>query len=295
MAFHDGLKAHLQNGTTTVARAWQIMRKDGMTFGFTDHDCDLAFENMVFRAATGLSATAIEQGAGLSVDNLEAVGVLSDAAVREEDIDAGRFDGAQVTAWMVNWKNVTERQVLFRGSVGEIRRTGGAFTAELRGVSETLNIPHGRIYQKPCSAVLGDGRCKFDVTALGFVEDRVVADVEDSRILRWDGFNGFEPGWFTRGRLIVRDGAGVDLDGLIKVDRFLEGGLREIELWEPLRADLKSGDLVRLVAGCDKRFDTCRFKFGNLLNFQGFPDIPGEDWITSYPVSEADNSGGSLR
>ncbi|WP_270730764.1 DUF2163 domain-containing protein [Shimia sp. Alg240-R146] len=295
MAFHDGLNAHLQSGTTTVARAWQITRKDGVTFGFTDHDCDLTFGGVAFRAATGLSATAIEQGTGLSVDNLETVGVLNDAAVREKDIDAGRFDSAQVTAWLVNWAHVSERQVLFRGSIGEIRRGGGAFTAELRGVSEALNIPHGRIYQKPCSAVLGDGRCKFDVTALGFTADREIVEVEDGRIFRWADFDGFEPGWFTRGRLIVRDGAAADLNGLIKVDRFLEGGRREVELWEPLRAEIKPGDLVRLISGCDKRFDTCRFKFGNILNFQGFPDIPGEDWITSYPTSEADTTGGSLR
>ncbi|MGR3712261.1 MAG: DUF2163 domain-containing protein [Shimia sp.] len=295
MGFHDGLKAHLQSGRTTVARVWQIRRKDGFTFGFTDHDCDLRLDSVLCRAATGLSATAIEQGTGLAVDNLEALGVLTDASVRDEDITAGRFDGAEVVAWLVNWTDVAQRQVLFRGSIGEIRRAGGAFTAELRGLSETLNIPRGRVFQKPCSAVLGDKRCGFDVTALGYVAERIVEGVEDARVLRWDSFDGFEPEWFTRGMLQVQSGAAQGLFGMIKADQFWEDGTREIELWEPMRAELQAGDQLRLVAGCDKRFDTCRFKFGNLANFQGFPDIPGEDWITSYPVSEANNSGGSLR
>lgn len=295
MGFHEGLMAHLQSGATTVARAWQITRKDGVAYGFTDHDCDLAFDGVTFRAATGLTATAIEQGTGLSVDNLEAVGMLTDAAVRDEDIEAGRFDGAEVVSWLVNWADVVERQVLFRGSIGEIRRAGGAFTAELRGLSETLNIPRGRVYQKPCSAVLGDARCRFDLTALGFVEERVVEEVEDGRVLRWQGFDGFEEGWFTRGRLEVLSGAAAGLHGVIKADRFLKGGVREVELWETFAAKVAAGDQLRLTAGCDKRFATCRFKFGNLENFQGFPDIPGEDWITSYPVSSGDNSGGSLR
>ncbi len=39
----DDLKAHLATGLTTVARCWAIARKDGRRFGFTDHDCDLAF------------------------------------------------------------------------------------------------------------------------------------------------------------------------------------------------------------------------------------------------------------
>ncbi len=295
MGFHEGLKAHLQSGATTVARAWQITRKDGVSFGFTDHDCDLAFDGVTFRAATGLTATAIEQGTGLSVDNLEAVGMLTDAAVRDQDIEAGRFDGAEVVAWLVNWADVAERQVLFRGSIGEIRRAGGAFTAELRGLSETLNIPRGRVYQKPCSAVLGDGRCRFDMSASGYVEECAVETVEDGKCLKWQSFDGFEDGWFTRGRVQFLSGDAQGLEGAVKFDRFANGGVREIVLWESVPANVQRGDRLRLTAGCDKRLETCRFKFSNFLNFQGFPDILGEDWVTSYPVSGADNTGGSLR
>jgi uncharacterized phage protein (TIGR02218 family) len=125
MAFQPELLEHLQTGETTVARAWGITRKDGLKLGFTDHDGDLAFEGFSFRAATGLTASAIEQGTGLSVDNAEAVGLLSDAAVTDADIEAGRLDGAAVVAWMVNWADTSQRSVVFRGSIGEIRRSGG--------------------------------------------------------------------------------------------------------------------------------------------------------------------------
>ena len=81
---------------------------------------------------------------------------------------------------------------------------------------------------------------------------------------------------------------------MIKHDRF-DGGRRVIELWEPLRGDLAEGTSVRLVAGCDKRMETCRLKFNNLLNFQGFPDLPGEDWVVAVPRSTGANTGGSLR
>ena len=66
-------------------------------------------------------------------------------------------------------------------------------------------------------------------------------------------------------------------------------------LWEPLRAAIAPGDMVRLEAGCDKRMETCRLKFNNLLNYQGFPDIPGEDWVMSVPRSSGINTGGSRR
>ncbi len=295
MAFQEALRAHLETGLTTVARAWGISRADGEAFGFTDHDRDLTFEGLTFRAQSGLSAGALEQSSGLSIDNTEALGVLSDLSIREEDIDAGRYDGAQVVAWLVNWADVRERSLLFRGSIGEIRRAGGAFRAELRGLSEALNQPMGRVYQKPCTAVLGDAQCRFDTAQGGYFARLDVAELEDNRIFRWAGLGDFEPGWFTSGFTTIETGAAQGLSGTVKRDYVDGEGRRVLELWEPIRAAVQPGDRVHLMAGCDKRFETCRLKFSNALNFQGFPDIPGEDWLTSYPVRAGDNSGGSRR
>ena len=80
--------------TTTIARAWAIARREGMVLGFTDHDATLAFEGVSFRPDAGLTARAVVQGLGLSVDNTEAQGVLSDDAIvtklREEGVDIAR-------------------------------------------------------------------------------------------------------------------------------------------------------------------------------------------------------------
>lgn len=294
MTFHAGLKAHLATGATTVCHAWRIRRGDGVVMGFTDHDRDLTFEGVVFRADTGLSALALQQGTGLAVDNTEAIGALSDAAIREADVEAGRFDGAELTAWLVNWTDVVQRQVEFRGTLDEIRRAGGAFRAELRGLTEALNQPMGRVYQKPCPAVLGDAACRVDLSAPGYATERAVEQVEDAQRFTFAALDGFDFGWFERGRLIVLDGAAAGLSGLVKRDRFLDG-LRVVELWQPLRAGIAPGDRVRLEAGCDKRFETCRLKFGNALNFRGFPDIPGEDWMMALPARSGETSGGSRR
>ncbi|MEO9685900.1 MAG: DUF2163 domain-containing protein [Tateyamaria sp.] len=286
--------AHAATGLTTLCRAWAITRADGVSFGFTDHDRPLSFEGVTFKAETGLTASALAQSTGLSVDNTEALGALTDAAVREDDIEAGRFDGAEVRAWLVNWADPDTRWLQFRGTIGELRRAGGAFHAELRGLTEALNRPLGRIYQKPCTAVLGDGNCTFDVTQPGYQFEGPIVRVIDGRVFEWDDLNGFEPAWFQRGRLDIVDGLSAGLWGMIKRDVF-EAGVRRIELWEPIRGALEAGDELRLTAGCDKRFETCRLKFNNLLNFQGFPDLPGDDWVMAYPSNGGTNSGGSLR
>ncbi|PSL20582.1 DUF2163 domain-containing protein [Shimia abyssi] len=295
MSTQQELYDHLETGLTTIARAWGIVRSDGARFGFTDHDCDLSFEDFQFKASSGVTASLLEQSSGLSVDNSEALGVLSDFGVKEADILAGRFDDAQVTAWMVNWANPDARTVIFRGSIGEIGRSNGAFRAELRGLSEAMNRPLGRVFQKPCTAVLGDTTCRFDTATGGYSHLAAIEETDQKRVFSWNNLSDFEPGWFIGGVLQVKSGAANGLSGNVKRDYVGANGLRVVELWEPIRVPISVGDQVRLVAGCDKRFQTCRLKFNNALNFQGFPDIPGEDWMTSFPSQGGENSGGSLR
>jgi uncharacterized phage protein (TIGR02218 family) len=288
------LQAHLATGLTTLCHAWALRRADGVTLGFTDHDRDLVFDGITFRADTGLAARALQQGTGLAVDNTEALGMLSDAAITAADIEAGRYDGAEVRCWRVNWADPAQRALQFRGSIGEMGRTGAAFTAELRGLTEALNRPMGRIYQKPCAAVLGDATCRVDLTTPAHALSLPVASVQDGRNLRLAGSGPQAAGWFRRGLLRVTDGAAAGQSRVIKRDT-LQGASRLIELWEPLRAALTPGDTVTLTVGCDKRFATCRDRFGNTLNFQGFPDLPGDGWQMATPGQGSPMRGGSRR
>jgi len=294
VGMNAALQAHLEGGLTTVCHCWQIVRGDGVRFAFTDHDLPLTFDGVTFRADAGLSAKAIAQTTGLSVDNTEAIGALSDASIREDEIEQGRFDGAEVQAWLVNWSDVSQRWLQFCGTIGELKRVDGMFHAELRGLTEALNRTLGRIYQKPCTAVLGDAQCRFDVTLPGYSTVLDVEVQEDGRRFVWDALPGFDEEFFIRGRIDVLDGPAAGLWGLIKHDR-VRNGVRIIELWEAIKGDVGAGTQVKLTAGCNKQLSTCRLKFNNIINFQGFPDLPGEDWVVSVPKASGTNTGGSLR
>ncbi|WP_444455636.1 DUF2163 domain-containing protein [Rhodobacter capsulatus] len=294
MAYPESLKAHLAQGVTTLARAWALVRADGRVLGFTDHDRVLAFEGITFEPGSGMTAKALMQSTGLSVDNTESYGALSSEAITEADILAGRYDGAEVRVWLVNWADPSERVLTFRGRLGEVSRGAGGFTAELRGLTEALGLEQGRIYHPRCAAVLGDGQCRFDLTKDGYALEATLSGVEEAVLLRIGEGAGFEDRWFEKGRLVVLGGAAVGLIGVVKNDRLQSDGSRLIELWQRLGADPMAGDLVRIEPGCDKRAETCRLKFDNFLNFRGFPHIPGEDWLVSYPVQSGTNDGGSL-
>ncbi|MFN4172361.1 MAG: DUF2163 domain-containing protein [Pseudorhodobacter sp.] len=289
----NGLLAHLGQGITTLCNAWAIRRKDGVVHGFTDHDRDIFFDGMAFRAGTGLTARALQQTSGLSVDNSEAMGALSDISVTEADLTAGRFDGAELSIWLVNWAEPDQRRLQFKGSIGEIQRAGGAFKAEMRGLAELLNQPQGRSYQRKCAAILGDRSCRFDLTQPGFTVEAAAEVRQDRLRFHLSGITDLADRWFERGRLEVLTGAATGLVGVVKRDR-LEPTGRTVELWQRLGTPVADGDLLRVEAGCDKSVATCRFKFANFLNFRGFPHIPGEDWLTAYPASGSLNDGGSL-
>lgn len=287
------LAEHLAGGVTTVCRAWAVTRRDGVVLGFTDHDRPLRFDGIDFEASSGLTARSVEQTTGLAVDNSEALGALSATSIREQDIRSGLFDGAEVKSWLVNWSDVDQRRMTFRGSLGEIERQGTLFRAELRGLAEAINQPQGRVYQTPCGAVLGDDACRFDSSAPGYSVELTVVEVRSAAELIVPSQAGFADGWFCHGRATLVSGDALGQAGAVKRDREEADG-RLIELWQGLAGAVVAGDRIRLEAGCDKRAETCREKFGNFLNFRGFPDIPGEDWLLSYPVRGGSNDGGSL-
>jgi uncharacterized phage protein (TIGR02218 family) len=56
-----------------------------------------------------------------------------------------------------------------------------------------------------------------------------------------------------------------------------------LALWQPMPEPVAERDLFVVTAGCDKRFETCRTKFANAVNFRGFPHLPGNDFVAPMP------------
>src|SRR5690606_2692628 len=128
-SFDPALQAHLDEGTTTLAWCWRIARADGASFGFTDHDRTLAFDGTDFEPESGLTASEVRSGSDLSVDAQDAEGVLTSDRITETDILDGRWDNAEVEVWRVNWADTSQRVLLRRGAIGQIRRGRLAFVA----------------------------------------------------------------------------------------------------------------------------------------------------------------------
>ncbi|MDP4021406.1 DUF2163 domain-containing protein [Methylobacterium sp. NEAU 140] len=284
----DAVAAHLAGGVTTLCRCWSLRRRDGVALGFTDHDRDLTFSGLVHAAGTGLEAAEASAESGLAVSGGDVAGALSSLGLTEADIAGGLYDGASVETWLVDWTNPETRLLLDLGTVGEVRRTGDAFVAEIRGLTDRLDAERGRTYRATCGADLGDARCRVDLA--GWRVTGTVAGVPEPATLAVTLAGGFDDGAFTGGRLTWGDGANAGLGMDVRLQL---GGL--IELWERPPRPVAPGDGFTLTAGCDKRLATCRDRFANAVNFQGFPHMPGNDAVLRVvPGSAPVLDGGSL-
>lgn len=152
-----GFKTHIDSGATTLANCWKLTRPDDVVLGFTDHDQMLSFGGTDYQPM--LDGGEASAKLGPQVDTSEIVGVLDAEAISEADIMAGLYDGAVVETWRVNWRDVSQRLLLRRATIGEIVREDGQFRAELRSGQQALSRVSGRIYSPLCDAVLGDARC----------------------------------------------------------------------------------------------------------------------------------------
>lgn len=289
-----GLKTHIEGRATTLCFCWKITRKDGLVQGFTNHDRDLVVAGQSYLARAGFTASQLESSLGLSVDNLTAEGALSDASISEEDLAAGRYDDADVELLLVNWSNPAQYVIEKRGSIGEVKRGKRAFQAEIRGLAHRLNQKTGRTFQSYCDACLGDSRCR--VPLAGFTDSAAVTSAA-GRHLTVSGVSGKPHGWFDGGVMNVVSGPNAGASFEVKRHTLTGGSVARIELWHQPPVDFAAGNALTLVAGCRKDFATCKTKFSNGTNFQGFPYIPGMDHLQKYPTSSDEEGafdGGSL-
>jgi uncharacterized phage protein (TIGR02218 family) len=282
------MSAALASGVTKFAHVLRIVRRDGETFAFTDHDRALAFDDLTCEPAQGLSIGAIEKSLGLSVDTASIAGALSSQAITEADLARGLWDGARVDLYRVDWTDPNVRMHLFAGRIGEAKRGNSVFEAELRGLQAPLNTPVGRVFSRYCDADLGDARCGKDIETSAYRGEGVVTSVNSSSAFSASGLGAFESGWFARG-LVAWDAGG---ESEVAVHR-VEGGESIIELLDAPGAALSEGAGFSIYAGCDKSFASCQAKFANTLNFRGFPHMPGNDALQAGPDKDEPLDGGS--
>jgi uncharacterized phage protein (TIGR02218 family) len=258
----------------TVATWWRVLRRDGVALGFTTHDRDLWFDGVLHRATPGIVPSAIRRSADFQPDSAEVEGVLSHDSISGDDLAAGRFDGARVLIGIVDWET-GETQVLYRGAIGTVSEEAGKFTAELQSrKAELLRDPIPRTSPNCRASFCGPGcslsPARFTHEAVLIGSDTGANSVTVSSGAYGPNLVGGSIRWLDGPHagsvmnIVAADGLVLMLDTLI--DNAVAPGMRAV-----------------LREGCDRTLQTCAARFGNAINFQGEPFLPGNDLVARYP------------
>lgn len=263
--------SHLQQETTTLATCWKLTRKDGVIFGFTDHDRDIIYSSVTYIASTGMQGSAVAQSGKPEVDVSEIDGVLDSDLITADDIARGKYDGAKIELFLLNYEDLTMDRVLLKvGFLGDIQWNDTGFSGEFKGLADMLHNAPMQAYSPSCRADLGDTRCRYAIaddresgTITSVDSDEPGRIFFDSALsLTADNFEFGYVQWLTG------DNSGLSMD--IEANT-----LTQVTLALKMPDDISVGDTFFLLPGCDKQFATCRDRFSNANNFQGEPYLPG--------------------
>ena len=283
------LAAHLAGDSLTIATCIRLVRRDGAAFGFTTASDPLIINGLVYQPSAGLDSSTLKSSAGTGVDNLDMTGLLpvkgsafslptiSGNVVTSQDLRAGRYDGAELMAFVVNFLDLSMGVlILARGNIGEVVLTDGLFKAEFRSLSQRLAQQVGDVTSATCPVrALGDAQCKVPMAGNRFAVS--VASVVDVRTLTVSG-RAEAADWFRYGALTPSAGLNAGIVMGISAHA-AAGGVATLTLRESFPFAVSPGDAMTLETGCDRTWATCKAKFGNAVNFRGQPFVPGNNTL----------------
>lgn len=293
-----GMQTDLDAGATMHCLCWKLTRIDTTVMGFTDHDNDVVFDSVTFAAATGLNASAISNTTNLNVDDMDTIGALTAASITEADIQKKLYDDAFIQVYRVDFTNVTKRVEIFTGFLGNVQRGTIDFKAEVRSLSTVLNQGQGQVYQKTCNVDLFSAKCGVLTSDDPDFEKGgvAVAAVHSRRLFTVTAaaITGQPTDWFTGGKLTWTSGTNSGFISEVKSSLLQVGGSEAwIDLWEAMPNDIDVADEFTITTGCNKSIEICKSKFDNVVNFRGFPRIPGTDAVITYASRKDKNDGTS--
>lgn len=274
-----GLVTHLAETAHTRCTMLRLDLIDGSTLAITDHNKSLTFNlgdgATIYSARTGILPSDLSLSVGFEGSDIEVQGPIGDDVTRVAVL-GGRYDDAVARLFYVNWSDLTQGAIkLLKGYVVLAEINGSRFKLLIHGESRKFAQTIGRTITAYCDADFGDARCGYPV-----VPDTVtITAVTDERSFTTTNIAARADDYFNKGTVQFTTGA---LAGTRKVEIFDWSVGGQVSLWTGLPEAPQIGDELELRQGCPKTREAC-MAYDNVINFRGFPDVPGSDQVLRYP------------
>lgn len=275
------LAARLASSAHSRATMLRIDLVDGASIGITDHDRDIVFDlgdgALSYDSGTGILPSDVELSASLEADSFEVTGPLGDSGpVTRAGILGGRFNRARCRLFQVDWAEPSSgAAAILAGNVAQARVEGGRFVIEIVGDAALLDQAVGRLITSSCAWDYGDSNCGDTPTSV----TGTVLGASSAMLMQVSFAGAYADNFFNLGTVTGLTGANA---GVVReiFDWAADGS---IELFEPLPTVPEPGDTFTVRNGCGKTRTHC-MAHANIVNFGGFPEVPGSDQVLRLPI-----------
>ena len=269
----------LKSEVMTMATCFRVQLTNGRVMAFTTLDKDVYFEDEPYLKYSTASAskTAFAKTNSLTPDNIDVTLLIDHDSITERDMQNGVYDGAEIEVFRFDYTNkpyyYSDKEKVSNGVIGDIVKTKNKIDSTFLSNEEYLKNVVTNVIKPTCPYVLGGKGCRKDLTDYTFIgkiktvlsSSSMIIDIEEK-----------EDKYFDYGIINFKSGL---CKGLSREINRNKGN--EIYLELATEYEFKVGDDIEVIAGCNKTEAQCKTKFLNFINFGGFPDVPGNDVLTS--------------
>ena len=265
-----------------LARCWDVLRVDGTRFRFTDHSHQLILaDGFTYVPTKGISASALRKQSALEENNVSVAGIVSSDVITYDDLAAGKFKEARIDEytidWLYPWVDPIHHQ---RFWLVETSWNGEDWEGQVSSLPFWLRHNFGDVATRNCRAELGDTKCKVDLTL--FQVSIEVSSVITPRQKFVAALASTSDDYYAGGRILWLTGNQASLTSEVKAH---VNAADSLELYLRTPFAIQVGDQGLLVPGCDFTRATCVSKFNNIVNFRGYPFMPGSDKAYQTPLT----------
>jgi uncharacterized phage protein (TIGR02218 family) len=290
----SSLKDYMKGTDMDTCACWKLTPVDAdgdplpeLAIGATSATQNLTLPGHVitFKSNGGVEPSDVDTEAGQQSAGLDLESIFT-LDITEEDVAAGFWNHAHFEVYTVNYSEVKMGQLVdFSGRLRKIGSEGPRFKAEASPLTEVYgSVQLGRVFKTRCDVRRfadknHENRCKLDPAATAFDGHPITVT---GTVTIGGGNEGFTDssraegaGHFENGVVKFTSGA---LDGLEVEIKSFSGGVFVFHL--PVHETIANGVTYEAVRGCNRTVRDCSDKYGNIINYRGFPRIAGIEGVT---------------
>lgn len=269
-----GLKSAIDTGE--VCTLFSIVASSGAERYFTDHDLTLVVDGKTYIPSAGVTRLKMKTTNNAEVSNQEVAATILD--MPDDELRSGKWDNALIEVSMCSWRiPASGKLIIFKGTIGVIQWTDEGFRADIQNYLRDLGRNIGNVVTSNCRHQLfstgGPGKIGgCNIARSTYFSTGTVSFIITNRLKIKISSTGRPAEWASNGFIKFTSGNNTGITSEVKIHS-VDGIGEYVELFLPTIMPIGVGDSFELTAGCDHTIETCSSKFGNVVNFGGFPHL----------------------